>query len=210
MSGSLTPRSFLTPDETSTASAPVFLIASATLLAVSPPARIHGTGARQSRSSDQSNRVALPPGRVAPVGAFASSTSRSAPSEASVRSSLEATPTERQTGKPNRAPKSRNVHAAVDLQHVELHKLQRRGNHLSCRINEQPDPRRLRTCTGRQHGSLLRCHVARRWRKEIKAQPVGTRRNSRIERHRMIDAADLDPNSHGGDVSGSRALSSCT
>ena len=51
-----------TPEETSTVVAPVARIASATLSGVRPPASIHGAGAGQPRSSDQSNRAALPPG----------------------------------------------------------------------------------------------------------------------------------------------------
>ena len=101
--GSFTPRSRSTPDDTSTAVAPVIRIASATLSTVSPPARIHGAGARQPRSSDQSNRTALPPGRVASGGGLASTSSRSAPPASAGRSARRATPTGRQTGRPKRA-----------------------------------------------------------------------------------------------------------
>src|ERR1700722_10193138 len=47
--GSFTPRALSTPEDTSTARAPVVRIAAATLSTVRPPASIHGAGAVQPR-----------------------------------------------------------------------------------------------------------------------------------------------------------------
>ena len=85
-SGSLTPFARSTPEDTSTAGAPDSRIASATFDGSSPPASSHGPGARQPRAMDQSNAAALPPGRVAPGGGFASISSASAPSRRAGRS----------------------------------------------------------------------------------------------------------------------------
>jgi len=100
-SGDFTPGAVSTPDETSTATAPLARIASATLSGRNPPARSHGCGASQPASTDHSIATALPPGRVAPAGARGSITKPSA-SPASGRSARSATATLRQTGNPKR------------------------------------------------------------------------------------------------------------
>src|SRR4051794_34350228 len=96
--GSLTPLLRSTPDDTSTAGAPVCRMAAPTVSDVRPPASIQGPGAVQPLITDQSNVIALPPGRLAPAGAFASSTSRSAGWSAGGRSDGPLTPMARQIG----------------------------------------------------------------------------------------------------------------
>src|SRR6185312_1411583 len=104
--GSLTPRALSTPDDVSTVVAPVSAIAADTLAGVRPPARIHGPGAFQPRSSDQLNDTALPPGRVAAGGGLASSSSASAEPMVVGRSLAWLMPIGRHTGFPKRARKS--------------------------------------------------------------------------------------------------------
>ena len=76
--GSFTPGSLSTPDETSTAAAPVRRTASATLPACRPPESNHGSGHSVPVSSRQSKLTALPPGSGEPFGGLASNSNRSA------------------------------------------------------------------------------------------------------------------------------------
>lgn len=100
--GSFSPRMRSTPDETSTAGAPLAATASATLSGVSPPASSQGTGACQARMIDQSNATPLPPGRAEPGSCRDSITNPSSP-ELAGSSAEVATPTACQTGRPNRS-----------------------------------------------------------------------------------------------------------
>ncbi len=140
--GSFTPCVRSTPEDTSTADVPVTRIASATLSTVRPPARIHGAGARQPRSSDQSNRTALPPGRVAPGGGLASTSKPVGPAsfERQIGGSRHAhRAPDRQT---EAGPQRGNIRRAVELQDVEPHSFERSGDRLRRRIDEQAHARR--------------------------------------------------------------------
>src|ERR1700722_241544 len=83
---SLRPFADSTPDDTSTAGAPVSLIAAATFSGVSPPASSHGAGATHPATTDQSKLTALPRGLVASAGGFASNKRASAPIDEAGRS----------------------------------------------------------------------------------------------------------------------------
>ena len=98
--GSFTPGALSTPEETSAPGAAVARIASATFAGVSPPASNHGAGADQPLRRDQSKTIALPPGRVAPAGAFVSMRRRSAAAVRG-RSAAVATPIACQTATSN-------------------------------------------------------------------------------------------------------------
>src|SRR5882672_3387093 len=78
ISGSLTPGERSTPEDTSTPPARVTRTASATLSALSPPETMNGSLRSRFSSTCQSNTAPKPPGRVAPLGAWASNRMRSA------------------------------------------------------------------------------------------------------------------------------------
>ena len=61
---SLIPGVLSTPDDTSSVLAPLDVVASKILLALRPPANIHGSGILACRSNVQSKDIALPPGRI--------------------------------------------------------------------------------------------------------------------------------------------------
>ena len=98
-SASLTPRCLSTPEDTSTALAPVALIAPATLSGVRPPASNHSVGASHPSRMDQSKALPCPPVRLAPSGGLASISNRSAARKrsAATRSSRDEMPTAFQT-----------------------------------------------------------------------------------------------------------------
>src|SRR5579875_225717 len=100
--GSFTPGARSTPEETSTAFAPLAAIAVPTFAGVNPPAKIQGKVGFQPCSNDHEKDCAFPPGRVASGGALASSTTASIPSAAGGRSSAAATSAAHHTARPKR------------------------------------------------------------------------------------------------------------
>src|SRR5262249_49901299 len=77
ISTSLTPGARSTPEDTSTPPARVMRTASATLPAWSPPDTMNGSARSRFCSTCQSNTAPSPPGRVAPLGGWASNRMRS-------------------------------------------------------------------------------------------------------------------------------------
>ena len=104
------------------------------------------------------------------------------------------------------------VQRAVDLQNVQPHDVQRRGDRFRCRIDEQADARRTARRAGRQRGSLLRRDVARRGGKKLKpiqSAPAAIA-VSNATGSLMPQILTRTSRSRRGGVCGSRAFSSCT
>ena len=151
-------------------------------------------------------RAALPPGRVAPAGGFASSSSASAPAGVARQvgggADADRAP-DRQAEA--RAQRGAAIAPAVELQHIQPHRVQHRGDRVVGRLDEQADARRAAGMPRRQRRGLRRRHAARRGREEHEPDPVGAGRDRGVERRRIVDAADLDPDAHrdlGGDGRG--------
>ena len=205
MSGGVLPagRGFHAGGDVDRRRARVAAIASATLSGSRPPARIHGAGAVQPRSAAQSNRRALPPGRVASLRRpWPPAAARPHPRRAAADRPAPETPIGPPDGDAESGAKLRGAaRPACRVAALEPQRVQRRGDLRRVR-GRRTGPTRPGSAgvARRQCRRLGGGDEARRGREEDKPDPIRTGADGGVDGGGVVDAANLDPDGHANSV----------